>query len=237
MTFNITSPRSFFSGLSEPSNSLNLTLLNLNSLGTIGQIYQSVITNQPIRSGSYFAVGSQKDAIKPKLGRMISTIRLVAAVNPLVLSFLSATELVSSAVGIRIRSDEMLVDLRLSQRQITHNTKGHKNVLNRKSVSKWNLEESRVDFANLEMMTLSCGFAGDNDEYLKTTGDSDADNEWFIESDFNYETDSSKMKLYPFITAPKLTYYRRTEDFRKAVDQESKKKIGRPAYYGTFGFD
>lgn len=227
MTFNITSPRSFYSGLSEPSNSLNLTIANLNNLGVIGQVYQSVLTNQPIRSGSYFAVGSQKDALKPKLGRMISTIRLVAEVYPLVLSFLAATEHISSAVGVRVRSDEMLVDLRLSQRQIAQSTKGQKNLLKRKSVSKWNLEESRVDFANLEMRTLSCGFSSDTEDYFNESGDAEADNEWILESDLNYETESSKMKLYPFITSPKLTYYRRTDDFRKAMDQESKKKIGR----------
>ena len=211
-------------------NSLFLTIENLNSLGVIAQIYQSVLTNQIVRSGKLF-LAENTSTEKPKLGRMISSIRLKASVNPLILGILAETEDLTGVVGVRIRSEQMDVDLRLTQRQIERNLKGQVNPLKRKSVTKWNLEESEVDFVKVEMRSFSCGFdSGTDGSSFKSTqngseeGASEMD--WILDEDFNYLTDISSARLYSFITSPKLSYYLRNENNEKAEEQEHQKNLG-----------
>ena len=222
LTLNITTPNLFFSGLSHPSNSLYLTLKYLNSLSILTQIYQSVLTNQSIRSGKLFNVTSIKE--KPKLGLMIKSIRIKAKAHPLILGFMAETEDIHGAVGVRCRSEQMNVDVRIDQRHIQKVQKDIPNPLKRKSVSKWILKESAVDFLDLEMRSFSYGFDdGPNENSFKN--DAEALN-WIIDEDFSYAKDIDRINLDPFITSPRLSYFKRNKDVRKAKEQDHIERIG-----------
>lgn len=221
VTFDITSPMQFYSGLSIPLNSLNLTLETLNQLSSFAQVYQSVLTNQMVRMGKLFSMVTSNHQ-KPKLSLLINSIRLKASAYPVLFSLLAQTEDITGVVGARIRADEMNIDLRLIQRMILKNTSNQSKT---KSTSKWNLQESELDFEVLEMCTISSGFeGGDFDETILMNDDTQAS--WFTDEDFYLAPNLSDIKIYPFITSPKLTYYRRDQDLERAADQGNRKNIG-----------
>lgn len=221
ITFDVTSPMQFYSGLSIPLNSLNLTLETLNQLSSFTQVYQSVLTNLQFRTGRLFSTIMSHHQ-KPKLSLLINSIRLVAAAYPVLFSLNARTEDVSGFVGARIRADEMKIDLKLIQRMILKNTSNQSKT---KSASKWNLQESEWDFEVLEMCTLSSGFDGDVfDESLLKNNDNLSS--WFTDEDLYLARSLSDIKVYPFITSPKLTYYRRNQDPKRAADQQSLKNMG-----------
>ncbi len=221
VTFDITSPMHFYSGLSIPLNSLTLTLETLNQLSSFAQVYQSVLTNLQVRTGRLFSAIMSHHK-KPKLSLLINSIRLVATAYPVLFSLIAQTEDISGFVGARIRADGMKIDLRLIQRMILQNTS---NQAKTKSASKWNLQESELDFEVLEMCTLSSGFDGDvfDETFFKSD---DNQTSWFTDEDFYLTQNLSDIKVYPFITSPKLTYYRRDQDPERAADQECRKNMG-----------
>ena len=212
----------------------------MNALGGISQVFQSVLTNQPIRTGQLFESKKivdcdGKQLTKPKLGRMISSIRVKAHIHPLILGLMGETEDLVGTVGVRGRSEEMIVDLRLTQRLVQPTAQSQDNPLSRKSVTKWNLEESEVDFTNLEIRTFSSGFNLDVDDNMdphknSPTGASNEEHviesEWQMDEDMQYSENNVAVKLHPFITSPKLSYYRRNQDSSKAEEQEHLKVIG-----------
>ena len=223
ITFEITSPKKFYSGLSIPINSLYLTLETINRLSSFAQVYQSVLTNQQVRTGSLFSTVMTKFQ-KPKLSLLINSIRLRASAYPLLFSLLAQTEDIAGFVGARIRADEMNLDLRLIQRMILKNTSNQSKT---KSASKWNLQESELDFEILEMCTISSGFDDGvfEEPFIKADND-DTHTSWFTDEDFYLTPNLSDIRICPFISSPKLTYYRRSQDPKNAAEQENRKSIG-----------
>ncbi|KAI8925650.1 golgi-body localization protein domain-containing protein [Entophlyctis helioformis] len=172
----ITSPKPYFSGLSVPANYLCLNSASLNQLQIMASVYQSILTNIPVRTrGLVFkawdqarharttaatamtAAAAAAAAIKkPKLGRLLSTVRVVTTLQPLVLSFISEYEDLSGGVGARARALRMESDFSLRQHTLKQiRDQGAGDSVERRPVYRWDLEESAMSFSQIEGCTLT----------------------------------------------------------------------------------
>ncbi|KAJ3126644.1 hypothetical protein HK098_007321 [Nowakowskiella sp. JEL0407] len=197
----IHSPGSNFSfSTSSPMNYLIITPDSLERLRKLFALIQSPLTALVTRRGKLFlppppltsmsslasfrssSVSITGSTIrKPKLSRMIGSIRLRVAMYPLVLGFVHEldallTENKQAALGVRLRAEQMDVDLLLKQRSVqdmmvelgfTEFTGAHHyaaalaSVINvPRSAKRWKLVESRIEIAELELRTVTFGNAG-----------------------------------------------------------------------------
>jgi hypothetical protein len=188
----------------------------LNYFGTISHIFQSVLTNQQIRTGKLWSTVTNAHD-KPKLSVMINSIRLKASVHPLLLGFMSETTDLKAVVGVRCRCEAMTVDLRLSQRQVKPLKKDEPRQISRKAVSKWKFEEADADLTKLEMRTFSLEFTAKEETVPVSIETRDhIDMDWIVEEDFHYEMDINQAKLESFVSSPKLCYYLRNNSKEQA---------------------
>ncbi|KAJ3025006.1 hypothetical protein HK097_006772, partial [Rhizophlyctis rosea] len=158
ITLAITSPRSFFSGLTEPMNSLNLSTSTVDRFNRFFQVYQSALTNVPIRRGKVFQKALPQ-AQKPKLGRAIGTARIVTSMYPLVLGYITELETGGGGVGLRARAEKMDIDMTFVQRIFNFKGSGEEKEaqMKRKSVSKWNLTAAGTEVTDVELRTVVFG--------------------------------------------------------------------------------
>ena len=114
---------------------------------------------------------------------------------------------------------------KFEKRMILKNTSNQSKT---KSASKWNLQESELDFEILEMCTISSGFDDGvfEEPFFKADNDDDTHTSWFTDEDFYLTPNLSDIRICPFISSPKLTYYRRSQDPKNAAEQENRKSIG-----------
>ncbi|KAJ3319144.1 hypothetical protein HDV06_006647 [Boothiomyces sp. JEL0866] len=167
----IQSPRKFYSDLPYSQNCLFLNTETLHGIEKIFQVYQSLITNLPVKRGNLFN-GDNLLLNKPKLGRVISFVHLKTIFQPLMLSYILECEDSNDFVGLRLQADQMITDYQFRQ----YDVKLERTSLDRKNVTKWIREHSSLSFIEIEGRVLSyC--SEDSDLYIPN----------------NYETPTEKM--------------------------------------------
>ncbi|KAJ3271224.1 hypothetical protein HDV01_006957 [Terramyces sp. JEL0728] len=156
----IQSPRKFYSDLPYSQNCLFLNTETLHGIEKIFQVYQSLITNLPVKRGNLFN-GDNLLLNKPKLGRVISFVHLKTIFQPLMLSYILECEDSNDFVGLRLQADQMITDYQFRQ----YDVKLERTSLDRKNVTKWIREYSSLSFIEIEGRVLSyC--SEDSDLYI-----------------------------------------------------------------------
>nr|KAJ3421428.1 hypothetical protein HK105_003574 [Polyrhizophydium stewartii] len=217
----ITSPRPFFSGLSAPNNYLCLNSLSLQQLQILAMVYQSILTNVPVRTRAMIAKPAASGAgQRPKLGRMIGTVRIIALLQPLMLSFITENDDLTGGVGLRARAARMDSDIFLRQHRVRDVDESASRI-SRRPVYRWDLEESQLSFVDIEGCTMTYGRTLDptgeplRPSTLGLEADDDLDqlvdvDEWILAEDVYYSDDFSSFRFSPFLWSPKLIYFRRS---------------------------
>ncbi|KAJ1334836.1 hypothetical protein BSLG_007990 [Batrachochytrium salamandrivorans] len=188
---NITSPKPYFSGLAVPSNHLCMNSTSFNQIQILTMIYQSILTSVPVRTRSFIFHPVQSGIAlgpKPKLGRMLGTVRFVTTLKPLVVSFIAENDDASGGVGLRGRTTHMKSDMLFRQHQLTHIDDDSISI-SRRPAYRWDLEESQMSFEDIEGCTLT--------------------EEWTFAEDTFYTSDPSSFCFTPFLWSPRLLYFRR----------------------------
>eukprot|EP00842_Homolaphlyctis_polyrhiza_P005173 jgi/Hompol1/5657/HPOL_004610-RA len=241
VTINVTSPMPFFSGLVVPNNYLSLSSSSLNQLQILAMIYQSVLTSMPVRTRAAFyrsTVANTALGHKPKLSRMIGTVRIVTSLQPLVLSFISEFEDLSGGVGLRARATHMESDVFLRQHRLRQLAE-RDSTISRRPVYRWALEKSQISFVSIECCALSfkslqtqpqdtssVRSAGPTNTAANEFDDDSMSNpgyrdEWIFVEDVYYTSDFSLIKLTPFAWSPRIIYFRRgTNDENREHEKE-----------------
>ncbi|KAI9204045.1 golgi-body localization protein domain-containing protein [Polychytrium aggregatum] len=232
ITINIQSPRPLYYSINTPLNGLYLNPEILFRLKKLSEVYQSPLTNLPIRSGSLWSKVSLQPR-KPKFSRAIGSVRIAATLHPLVASLINQTEDAKGGVGIRCRTAEMAVDMTLYQQFVTQRSRDDLRI--RKDVSKWKLEDSEIIFTDFEARTLSFGSCvGDlENEGLPSApsqtncnfnnnmdADMDESLEWSMKEDLIYVDRIEDITMNSFLWTPKLFYYRRSKKKRHIAKRD-----------------
>ncbi|KAJ1565886.1 hypothetical protein HK096_007815, partial [Nowakowskiella sp. JEL0078] len=138
----------------------------------------SRVSLMPSKSSSSFSISGA--ARKPKLSRMIGSLRLKVSMYPLLLGFLHEIEnqdmniTLTSGLGVRLRAEKMIVDLFLKQRSVQDmivelgftdfTTTDHHSLASEihipRSTRRWRLIETRIDVSDSELRTVTFGDAG-----------------------------------------------------------------------------
>ncbi|KAI9017507.1 golgi-body localization protein domain-containing protein [Gaertneriomyces semiglobifer] len=224
VAINIESPRPFYTGLVEPLNFLGVSLQALERLFNLVQIYQSVLTSLPVRRGALFQEAGPPVS-KQKLGRVVSSIRLISCMHNLALGFTTDLEEAQGGVGLRCRARRMDVDITLVQRLLRR--RPTEDLLTRKSAVKWNLNSSEIEFTDIEAKAVSWGQATPWDQHTnpssETSSFSDAedDSEWMFIHD-EQRAHLEDYRIIPFAWAPKIIYHKRN-DSASPSSQEAKR--------------
>lgn len=160
ITMDIQSPRKYYSSLATPRNCFFFNAESIDGIEKIFQIYQSLLTNVPIRRGNLF---NSNDVLnKPKLGRAISSVALKTSFMPLMLSFILECEDGDESVGLRLCAAQMTFEALFRQYSVKLIAES---ILDRKPVTKWIRETNTISFLDIEGKVLSyCG--PDSDLYI-----------------------------------------------------------------------
>ncbi|KAI8909298.1 golgi-body localization protein domain-containing protein [Powellomyces hirtus] len=232
VTINIESPRPFYASLPEPLNSLSLTMETLSRFFTFTQVYQSPLTSLPIRRGKLFQEAGPGPS-KQKLGRVISSIRLITCIYPLLAGFVAEPRERNWGVGMRIRAEQMNMDMTLVQRVIRQR-RPKEELLKRKSATKWLLSTSEIELKEVEARAIAYGnideakrenegnaaaaAAKDQDGagpgHGHPTADDLEDHDWYFASDYSRSTEEGaecNINMVPFAWAPRIIYFKRNE--------------------------
>ncbi|KAI8818444.1 golgi-body localization protein domain-containing protein [Fimicolochytrium jonesii] len=212
ITVRLESPKPFYAGLSEPSNSVHLTLNTMSRFFTFLQVYQSVLTSLPVRKGKLF----QEDGPGPskqKLGRTIGSIRIQTSLHPLLLGFVAEAQDKSLGVGLRCRAAQVVMDMTLLQRVIQQR-RPKEELLKRKPTSKWILRDSELELTDVEARALAFGDFSEarpatlekplSVDELDQPGASD-DKDWIFPRDA-LRKKRPTLNLVPFAWTPKIIY-------------------------------
>jgi hypothetical protein len=203
----VRSPREYYSGLGSPQNVLFLNNDTLEGIDQLLDVYQSLLTNVPIRRGVMF--DSNRD-LKPKLNRMINEVNINAVLRPLVLSFILECEDMLEVVGVRLRAEEMKVDVLFKQYEVDLKEK----IIDRKQVTKWIRLENYMNFLELEARVLSYSDPDSDLHIQKPKCEKDLSGWIFNEDMF---LDLSKLSMKTCAWSPKVTYmYINNDSTRKS---------------------
>ncbi|KAH6565211.1 hypothetical protein BASA62_007446 [Batrachochytrium salamandrivorans] len=217
---NITSPKPYFSGLAVPSNHLCMNSTSFNQIQILTMIYQSILTSVPVRTRSFIFHPVQSGIAlgpKPKLGRMLGTVRFVTTLKPLVVSFIAENDDASGGVGLRGRTTHMKSDMLFRQHQLTHIDDDSISI-SRRPAYRWDLEESQMSFEDIEGCTLTYSTPNNSSTSADMLApfhlDGDVDHlidseEWTFAEDTFYTSDPSSFCFTPFLWSPRLLYFRR----------------------------
>lgn len=101
--------------------------------------------------------------------------------------------------------------LQLSRVTISRQLQESDDEVNRKPVSKWNLEESAIRFISIEGRMLCYGDAVPGFESCRDNGSLNEEDVWHLSEDVFYTGGECAFELVPCVWAPQLTYFRRHE--------------------------
>ncbi|KAI8912456.1 golgi-body localization protein domain-containing protein [Gorgonomyces haynaldii] len=147
LTIDVSSPVACYTGTVQPLNAIFLNSVSLANLQTLITVYQSVLTNVPIKRGKLFNA-DYKSIDKPKLGNTLREIRIKIEMQPIVVTSISEFELLSGGVGLRVRSEQLKVEGCLYQFQLRHLSE------EKKPVTKWNAQSMDIVFSEVEGRVL-----------------------------------------------------------------------------------
>jgi hypothetical protein len=196
------SPKTYYSGLAAPQNVLFLNNDTLEGFNNLMLVYQSLLTNVPIRRGNLFKSDPNRD-MKPKLGRTINSFSLRTMVKPLVLSYILGCEDSSEAVGVRMRAEEMLA-VSVFRHYSAERTASELKILDRQPISTWIRTLYSMNLVDIEGCAIS---------YCTSTSDffipphakfgRNELNDWVFNEDLDF-TNFDKLSVKPFLWAPKM---------------------------------
>ena len=204
----IDSPREYFADLPSPQNVLFLNDETIDIIDHLMNVYQSLLTNLPIRRGSLFnEVVTHK---KPKLSRVVRIIQLCTKFKPLVLSFVLQAEYKGGEyLGFRIRSKQASLNALFQQYTVKDIPEIGQIKADKKPVAKWTRVENAVSFIDLEARVLS------NSEDKAFSLDTVTDGaEWVFTEDYAFRS-VSKLGLLPCLWSPRLDFTRQQASARK----------------------
>ncbi|EGF79323.1 hypothetical protein BATDEDRAFT_89946 [Batrachochytrium dendrobatidis JAM81] len=219
MHVEITSPKPYFSGLVVPSSHLCMNSSSFSQVQIMTMVYQSILTSIPLRTRVMFFTKPVHQGVptspKPKLGRALSTVRLVTTLKPLVITLIAEQDDLTGGVGLRGRTTHMESDVLFRQHKLTHIDDGNISI-SRRPAYRWDLEESQMSFEDIEGCTLTYTVPSEPGHCSATPVDADEDaasimdNEiWTFAEDAYYTLDASVMQFTPFLWSPRLLYFRR----------------------------
>ena len=205
----IDSPREYFADLPTPQNVLFLNNDTFDILDHILNIYQSLLTNLPIRRGALFnEVVTHK---KPKLSRVVRMVQLNTKFKPLVLSFvLQAEDKGAEYLGFRIRSKQASLNALFQQYTVKDIPEVGQIKAEKKPVAKWIRVENSVSFVDLEARVLS-----NSDEKAFSLESVDDLAEWIFSEDYAFKN-SPRIGLLPCLWSPRLDFTRQQISTAKA---------------------
>jgi RNA pol II promoter Fmp27 protein domain len=200
----ICSPHGNYSSLAVPQNCLFLNSETMAGVAKLSTIYQSLLTNVPVKRGNLF--NSVAVAVKPKLGREVNSVFVKTIFRPLMLSFILDCEDGDQSAGIRLRCQEMDWTAQFRQYDVKLVSQA---VLDKKPVTKWIRESSFISFIEVEGRVVSYAYP-DSDLAIPTAKnvmERDADlNGWIFSEDNAVFKDISNLCLLPCVWAPKLDF-------------------------------
>jgi hypothetical protein len=217
----IQSPRNYFSGLSFPQNVLFLTKDSMEGVEKIFSIYQSLLTNVPIKRGNLFNQNSNGFQ-KPKLGRVIDAVHLKIILQPALVSMTQQCENGEEYVGIRMRADNMTVDAFFRQHDVKQTTDIQQD-LERKDVTKWIRVENAISFLEIEGRVLSyCD--RNSDLYIPNPTKEMEYVGWIFKEDTQFP-DLSKLAMLPCLWTPRLDFLRLENSKQTSITEETSNKV------------
>ncbi|KAJ3024866.1 UNVERIFIED_CONTAM: hypothetical protein HDU68_007691 [Siphonaria sp. JEL0065] len=216
VVYDIQSPHAKFDSHGGCSNFLSFTNDSFHRFMKLIPVYQSPLAIIPIRRGPLFEKNIS-NVEKPKLGRSIKTNHIKGTMFPLILSYLCEFEDATGGVGLRFGSQRMELDLMFEQKNVTIVKEGFSEASN---TTRWVLDESKVEFTEVEGRTISFGserFGSENKYQTNGLGGghqaADMDyKKWFLDIDFNYVT--KHFDMLSFVWSPKIRYFKRSEEFK-----------------------
>ena len=201
----------------------NVFLLNqssLNQIEILSMIYQSVLTRLQIQTRQSMAntALAQLTCEKPKLGRVMNSVRIKASLKPLLISLIGEKTDFSGGIGLRARSALVELDVLVRQHKLRQYS-GEMKSIDRKPAYRWDLEESSIGFYAIEGCTLDYRCTTDTSTETnrprpkqKPSDDSGINRtflkEWTFPEDVYYTTDVDSFLFTPFLWSPRLVYFR-----------------------------
>ncbi|KAJ3358796.1 hypothetical protein HDU91_005109, partial [Kappamyces sp. JEL0680] len=198
VTMQIDSPRNYYSSLAIPQNCLFLSSETMIGVEKMIAVYQSLLTNVPVRRGNLFNMATVLN--KPKLGRAVTSVHLKTVFRPLMFSFTLDCENGVDIVGIRLKAEQTMIDAVLRQYDVKLVSQS---LLDRKPVTKWIREQFAVSFLEIEGRVLSYCRPGTGLFVPSHQSSSDMMGWVFKEDNFK---DLARVSLLPCIWAPKVDF-------------------------------
>jgi RNA pol II promoter Fmp27 protein domain len=179
-------------------------------------IYQSPQSSVPCRKGTLYSPDTLLP--KPKLARYIGSTQLLVNISPLLASVMHSVEDARTSVGVRLKAERMTMDMYFEQLPFTVK-KAVENAPDMiGSATRWSLEASEIQFAQLEaraVTILSCTLKHPDLSKM----DMDDIETWIMSADKGVK--SCSFIMYPFIWAPHFIYFKRTENPKVQVSANS----------------
>ena len=200
----ICSPKENYSSLTDPQNCLFLNSETIEGISKLSMVYQSLLTNVPVKRGNLF--NTVAVALKPKLGREINSVCIKTLFRPLMLSFILDCEDGEQSAGMRLRCEQMDWTAQFRQYDVKLVSEA---VLDKKPVTKWIRESSFISFIEVEGRVVSYCYP-DSDLSLPTKKNvKERENEmtgWVFNEDVAVFKEFANLSLLPCVWAPKLDF-------------------------------